>query len=236
MAEYEKGLDVNVAFHRPPKMKNILGEYLANNGLHQFRCAESEKAPHVTFFFNDYRESPEGPTRADEPIQGAFAGETQLEIPSPKEVATYDQKPEMSAEAVTEAILAELQVDRQDVYIVNFANGDMVGHTGSLPAAIKAVETVDHCVGQLVDEVLSRKGAVIVTADHGNAEQMTDPETGLPHTAHTTFDVDLIVVDDASKGKKLREGGRLADVAPTLLDLLGFPKPAEMTGESLLQS
>lgn len=234
MAEYEKGLDVHVAFNRPPKMKNILAEYIANMGLQQFRCAESEKAPHVTFFFNDYRESPEGPTRADEPIQGAFPGETQLEIPSPKEVPTYDQKPEMSADAVTDAVLAELQVGRQDVYIVNYANGDMVGHTGSIPAAVKAVETVDRCVGLLVDEVLARGGAVVVTADHGNAEQMIDPETQLPHTAHTTFDVDLIVVDAASKGKKLREGGRLADVAPTLLDLLGLPKPAEMTGESLI--
>jgi 2,3-bisphosphoglycerate-independent phosphoglycerate mutase len=223
MTAYQEELNdmVNVAFPKAGKMVNIGGDYLAQHGKTQFRCAETEKFPHVTFFFNDYREEP-------------FPGEGRQMAQSPK-VATYDLKPEMSANEVCDIVLSRINADDgEDMIIVNFANGDMVGHTGSIEATVKAVETVDRCVGLLVDDVLARGGAALVTADHGNAEQMIDPATQLPHTAHTTFDVDLIVVDAASKGKKLREGGRLADVAPTLLDLLGLPKPAEMTGESLI--
>ncbi len=221
MCEYEEGLPVNVAFPRPPKMKRILGAYAASLGLRQFRCAETEKYPHVTFYFNDYRDEP-------------FEGEERRIIPSPRDVSTYDQQPEMSAYEVTDEMLRRIESDQHDLMILNYANGDMVGHTGNLAAAIRAVETVDECVGKVVNAALSRGGAVIVTADHGNCEQMIDPATGGPHTAHTTYDVDLIVVDDRFKGAALREGGRLADIAPTLLALGGIGKPAEMTGQSLL--
>ncbi len=221
MTAYEKGLPVNVIFNKPPKMKNLFGEYLANLGLKQFRCAETEKFPHVTFFFNDYRDDP-------------FEGEDRFMAPSPREVATYDEKPEMSAHEVTEGILKALDSKQYDVLILNYANGDMVGHTGSIPAAIKAIETVDECVGKVVAKVQELGGALIITADHGNCEQMIDPNTGDPFTAHTTYDVPLIVVDDDCKGRRLREGGTLADMTPTALDILGLDKPAEMTGASLL--
>jgi 2,3-bisphosphoglycerate-independent phosphoglycerate mutase len=234
MCEYESGLPVKVAFPRPQKMTNILGTYVSSLGLKQFRCAETEKYPHVTFFFNDYRDEP-------------FEGEDRQIIPSPRDVTTYDQKPEMSAHGVTEEMLRRIASDKYDLFILNYANGDMVGHTGNLGAAIKAVEVVDGCVGKVVDAVLARGGAAIVTADHGNCEQMIDPATGGPHTAHTTYDVDLIVVDDRYKGSydltagtprksggiKLREGGRLADIAPTLLAMAGIAQPAGMTGRSL---
>jgi len=221
MADYESGLPVEVAFPRPEKMKNILGGYAASLGLKQFRCAETEKFPHVTFFFNDYREEP-------------FDGEDRQIVASPRDVSTYDQKPEMSAYGVTEEMLRRIESDQYDLFILNYANGDMVGHTGKLDAAIKAVEVVDECVGKVIDAVLAKGGAAVVTADHGNCEQMIDPATGGPHTAHTTYDVDLIVVSDDLKGATLREGGRLADIAPTLLALGGIDKPAEMTGESLI--
>ncbi|SMP65538.1 phosphoglycerate mutase [Neorhodopirellula lusitana] len=222
MTGYETGLPVKVIFEKLAKMPHILGEVIASNGLKQFRCAETEKYPHVTFFFNDYRDDP-------------FGGEEWGMAASPRDVSTYDQKPEMSAEGITEKVLAHLKADDEDVYIVNFANGDMVGHTGVLKAAIEAVEKVDNCVGRIVEATLAAGGALIVTADHGNCEQMINPETGGPHTAHTTYTVPLIVVDPDLKGKKLREGGRLADIAPTLLELLGVEKPAEMTGESLVE-
>ncbi len=221
LTEYESGLPVRVAIPKPPKMLNILGEHIANLGLRQFRCAETEKYPHVTFFFNDYREQP-------------FANEDRQIIPSPKDVATYDQKPQMSAFEVTDEMVRRIDSAAYDFMVLNYANGDMVGHTGSLPAAIKAVETVDSCVGRILDAVQKQDGAVIVTADHGNCEQMIDPETGGPHTSHTTYDVPLIVVDEQMKGKTLRTGGRLADLAPTALQLLGLPIPAEMSGRSLL--
>ncbi len=221
LTAYEQGLPVRVAYPKPPKMKNTLGEYLADQGLKQFRCAETEKFPHVTFFFNDYRNDP-------------FPGEDRQIIPSPTDVSTYDQKPEMSAYGITDETVRRVESGQYDLVVVNFANGDMVGHTGVLDAAVKAVEHVDACVGRILDAVQRQGGAAVVTADHGNCEQMIDPDTGGPHTAHTTYPVELIVVDDRFRGKTLREGGRLADVAPTLLHLMGLPKPHEMTGTSLI--
>ncbi len=220
MSAYEQGLPVDVAFIKPPKMTNIGGEYLSLLGMKQFRCAETEKFPHVTFFFNDYREQP-------------FEGESRKMAQSPK-VATYDLMPEMSAVEVTGYVLEAIAGGEMDFILVNFANGDMVGHTGKLDAAIQAVQMVDGCVGRIVDATFARGGALIVTADHGNAEQMWDPATNHPHTAHTLYDVYLTVVDDRHLGAKLREGGRLADVFPTILRLMGVKQPEEMTGESLL--
>jgi len=224
MCEYETDLNphVRVAFPRQAKMPDIAGDYLAGLGLTQFRCAETEKYPHVTFFFNDYRDEP-------------FPGEKRQIIQSPR-VATYDLQPEMSAAGVTEAVLARLGAsDCEQVFIVNFANTDMVGHTGSLPAAIKAAEFVDACVGRIVEAALAKGGSLIVTADHGNAEQMWDEATNGPHTAHTAYDVPIIVVGREFKGRTLRTGGRLADVMPTALEMMGIAKPAAMTGESLLR-
>jgi 2,3-bisphosphoglycerate-independent phosphoglycerate mutase len=221
MTAYEQGLPVHVAYPKPPKMVNILGQYVSSLGLKQFRCAETEKFPHVTFFFNDYREEP-------------FGGEDRQIIPSPKDVATYDQKPQMSAYGVCDEVVRRIDGGAYDLIVVNFANGDMVGHTGVLAAAIKAVEVVDECVGKILDAVKKRGGTAIVLADHGNCEQMIDAATGGPHTAHTTYDVELIVVDDEFKGRKLLSGGRLADVAPTALQMMGLPQPKEMTGKSLI--
>lgn len=225
-----------VAFPKPPRMARIMGEHLATLGLRQFRCAETEKYPHVTFFFNDYREDP-------------FPGETRENPPSPK-VKTYDLAPEMSAPAVRDAVLGRLTAAVcEDFLVVNFANPDMVGHTGSLDAAIRAVEAVDACLGPIVEATLARGGGLIVTADHGNAEQMWDPDANAPHTAHTTYDVPLIVVGHGLERRALRgdrdpkgwfdpalreQRGRLADIAPTALHLMGLPQPAEMTGRSLL--
>ena len=221
MTEYEQGMPVEAAIKKPPKMKNTLGAYISEAGLTQFRCAETEKFPHVTFFFNDYRDEP-------------YEGEDRQIIASPRDVTTYNQKPEMSAPGVTAEMLRRIGSDKYDLIVLNYANGDMVGHTGSLPAAIKAVEAVDMGVGKIVDAVLKKDGALIVTADHGNCEQMIDPDTGGIHTAHTTYDVGLILVDNQHNGQQLRTGGRLADIAPTALRLLGLDQPAEMTGESLI--
>ncbi|QOI99423.1 MAG: 2,3-bisphosphoglycerate-independent phosphoglycerate mutase [Phycisphaeraceae bacterium] len=227
---------VKVAFPKPPRMVNTLGEYLSSLGLRQFRCAETEKYPHVTFFMNDYREAP-------------FPGESRENPQSPK-VSTYDQAPEMAAAQVRDAVLRRLaSPDHEDLIVVNFANGDMVGHTGNLDAAVKACAFVDACVGSIIDATLRKGGSLIVTADHGNAEQMLDPATGSPHTAHTVYDVPLHVVGEAFRGRTLKGDadpsngftpaaravrGRLADIAPTALAMLGLPKPREMTGESLL--
>ena len=227
MTAYETGLPVHVAYPKPPKMSNILGELLSNRGLTQFRCAETEKYPHVTFFFNDYRDPP-------------FTGEDRTIIPSPRTLpdgsplSTYDQMPEMSAYAVCDEVVNRINSSKYDMLVVNFANGDMVGHTGVLAAAVKAVEHVDICCGRILDAVQRQNGVAIVTADHGNCEQMIDPTTGGPHTAHTTYDVELIVVDDRFKGKKLNEGGRLADVAPTALHMMGIDQPTEMNGRSFI--
>jgi 2,3-bisphosphoglycerate-independent phosphoglycerate mutase len=189
----------------------------------------------VTFFLDDYSE----PKKVDPETMagiGPFAGEDIGGAKSRKDVKTYDLAPEMSAARVCDIVTKDIEAGGHDVYVVNFANGDMVGHTGKLPAAIKAVEVVDACVGEIVKAVLAKGGSLIVTADHGNCEQIWDPVHNCPHTAHTTYDVPLIVVDEKLKGKgvKLRVGGRLADIAPTALKMMGLEKPAEMTGESLL--
>ena len=224
MTRYETGLPIEVIFDKPPKMPDILGEVVSEAGLKQFRCAETEKFPHVTFFFNDYREEP-------------FPGERREIIQSPTDVATYDQKPEMSATGVRNAVLARLaDPDCERLIVVNFANGDMVGHTGNLPASIRACEVVDEHVGAIVEATLARGGSLVVTADHGNAEQMWNPEGDCPHTAHTNYDVPLIVIGAHLRTTDLRPDGRLADVAPTLLELLGLPRPAAMTGRSLLET
>jgi 2,3-bisphosphoglycerate-independent phosphoglycerate mutase len=220
MTDWEKGLPVHVIFGKMPRMKNIAGQLWSDLGLRQLRCAETEKYAHVTFFFNDGREEP-------------FPGEDRVLVDSPK-VSTYDLKPEMSAPGVCEAVLKAIESGKYDVIVVNFANGDMVGHTGNLQAAIQAIEAVDACDGQLIKAVLARGGFAIVCADHGNSEQMFDPTTNGAYTAHTTYPTPLIVVDDSLKGAKLRSDGRLADIVPTGLHIMGIEQPKEMTGRSLL--
>ncbi len=220
MTEYDANLPAPVAFPKPPKMKNTLGAYWSSLGLKQFRCAETEKYAHVTFFFNDYTEQP-------------YPGEDRQIVPSPR-VRTYDLKPEMSAFEVTKVILERLDSGEYDVVVVNFANPDMVGHTGFLDAAIRAAEVVDECVGKVLEKVRELGGCAVVTADHGNFEKMTDGGPDQPHTAHTVGDVPLVIYDDRYKGRKLREGGTLADIGPTMLEIMGVEQPAEMTGKSLL--
>jgi 2,3-bisphosphoglycerate-independent phosphoglycerate mutase len=222
MTEYEAGLPVHVILPKPEKLRNILGEVVANAGLAQFRCAETEKNPHVTFFFNNYRAEP-------------FPGEDRACPPSPK-VATYDLQPEMSAAEVTRAAKAAILSGKYALIVVNYANPDMVGHTGSLPAAIKAVEAADHGVGELLEALAQVGGFAVIGADHGNCEQMWDPVHNAPHTSHTLNLVEFFVVGAgyAAGQTKMREGGRLADIAPTVLQLMGLPKPAEMTGQSLI--
>ncbi|MBL7152980.1 MAG: 2,3-bisphosphoglycerate-independent phosphoglycerate mutase [Phycisphaerae bacterium] len=221
MTEYDATIPAAVAFPKPAKMKNILAAYWSSLGLKQFRCAETEKYAHVTFFFNDYTETP-------------FVGEDRQIVPSPR-VRTYDLKPEMSACEVADIVLERLDSDKYDVIVVNFANPDMVGHTGVLEAAIQAAETVDECVGKILDKVKRIGGAAIITADHGNFEKMIDGGPDKPHTAHTVGDVPLIVFDERFKGCKLRQDGRLADIGPTLLKMMDLPQPEEMTGQSLLE-
>lgn len=220
LTEYDTSLPAPVAFPKPTKMQNILGAYWSSLGIKQFRCAETEKYAHVTFFFNDYTEQP-------------FKGEDRQIVPSPR-VRTYDLKPEMSAYEVTEVVLKQLDTGAYDAMVINYANPDMVGHTGDLAAAVKAAEAVDECLGKVLDKIKALGGVAIVTADHGNFEKMIDGSPDCPHTAHTVGDVPLIVFDDDFKGKTLVEGGTLADVAPTLLALMELEQPAEMTGRSLL--
>ncbi len=224
MTEYEAGLPVHVILPKPEKLKNILGQVVSDAGLRQFRCAETEKNPHVTFFFNNYRQDP-------------FPGEDRACPPSPK-VPTYDLQPEMSAAEVTKAAKAAIVSGHYALIVVNYANPDMVGHTGSLPAAIKAVEATDAGVGELLAALESVGGRALICADHGNAEQMWDPTVNGPHTAHTLNLVEVFVVGAGfAAGKtRMRDGGRLADLAPTVLQLMGLPQPAEMTGESLVIS
>ncbi len=202
--------------YEPKNLDNTLGEVLVQHGKKQLRIAETEKYPHVTFFFSGGRDV-------------ELEGETRVLINSPK-VATYDLQPEMSAYEVAAAAVAEIEADKHDAIILNFANPDMVGHSGMLEPTIKAVEATDACLGQVVEAVLAKGGVCLITADHGNADQVFD-EQGRPHTAHTTNPVPFIVTRE---GADLREGGILADIAPTILDLLGLPKPAEMTGVSMI--
>jgi 2,3-bisphosphoglycerate-independent phosphoglycerate mutase len=220
MTTYDGTFGLPIAFPKET-YANIFPEIIARAGYKQFRCAETEKYAHVTYFFNGGREEP-------------FEGEDRKMLPSPKDVATYDQKPEMSAAAVAEATVDAVRTGKYDFVLVNFANPDMVGHTGVLDAAIRAVESVDAGVAKIVDATRAQGGAVIVTADHGNCELMKDPATGQPHTSHTLYPVPLLYVNDADRHAKLRTGGRICDVAPTMLEILGLPQPAEMTGVSLL--
>ncbi|HEY8361766.1 MAG TPA: 2,3-bisphosphoglycerate-independent phosphoglycerate mutase [Tissierellaceae bacterium] len=216
MTEYDKTIkNVLVAF-KEQTLENTLGKYISEKGLKQLRIAETEKYAHVTFFFNGGVEVP-------------YENEDRVLIPSPK-VATYDLKPEMSAIEVKDEVIRRLNMDEYDLIILNFANPDMVGHTGVIPATVKAIETIDSCLGEIVDLLIKKGGKALITADHGNAEMLLD-ENGNPVTSHTSNRVPLIYIGD--KNVKLREG-ILADIAPTLLDLLGLEKPKEMTGESLI--
>ena len=208
--------NVEVAFH-PQSLNNVMGEYLAKCGKTQLRIAETEKYAHVTFFFNGGVEAP-------------FEGEDRALIPSPK-VATYDLQPEMSAYLVADECVKRIESGKYDVIILNFANCDMVGHTGVFEAAVKAVEAVDACAGKVIDAVLAAGGKVLLTADHGNADQMYEPD-GAPFTAHTTNPVPFLVA--GAGDVKLRQGGVLADIAPTMLKLMGLPQPEEMTGKSII--
>jgi len=217
LTQYAASIPAPSAF-APGSLENVLGDYLAKNGKTQLRIAETEKYAHVTFFFSGGREEP-------------FPGEERILIPSPK-VATYDLQPEMSAPEVTDRIVDAIENQRYDVIVVNYANGDMVGHSGVFDAAVKAVECLDTCVGRIVEALEKVGGEALITADHGNVEQMADESTGQAHTAHTTEPVPFIYV--GKRDLKVREGGVLADVAPTMLMLLGLEKPAEMTGTSIL--
>jgi len=216
LTHFSETVDGYVAF-KPTNLDNTLGEVLSQNGLKQLRIAETEKYPHVTFFMSGGREA-------------TFPGEERILIDSPK-VATYDLKPEMSAYEVTEALLNEIENDKQDAIILNFANPDMVGHSGMLEPTIKAIETVDECLGRIVDAIVAKGGTVIITADHGNADEVITLED-TPMTAHTTNPVPVIVTKE---GLQLREDGILGDLAPTMLDLLNLKKPEEMTGNTLIK-
>lgn len=222
MTQYDKTFEgrLQVAF-KPESLRNTLGEYLAGCGKTQLRIAETEKYAHVTFFFNGGIEAPN-------------AGEDRALIPSPK-VATYDLKPEMSAYEVTDEAVRRIESGKYDVMILNFANCDMVGHTGVMEAAVAAVHAVDACVRRVVEAIRRTGGRCIITADHGNAELMWDTAADAPFTAHTTNPVPCILVDDARRDVRLRGDGRLSDLAPTLLELLGLPVPPEMTGRSLIE-
>jgi 2,3-bisphosphoglycerate-independent phosphoglycerate mutase len=219
MTEYSEPLKAFMSALFPPEaLRSTLGEVVAKLGLKQLRAAETEKYAHVTFFLNGGREKP-------------FAGEDRILVPSPH-VATYDRQPEMSAFELTDRLEAAIRSDKYDLIVVNYANADMVGHTGMFAAAERAIDAIDVCLGRLRAAVEKAGGVLLLTADHGNAEMMRDPETGEPHTSHTTFDVPIVV---AGAGKPLKlAAGRLADVAPTLLDLMGIEKPHEMAGHSLV--
>ena len=209
--------NVEIAF-KPEKIENTFGEYISKKGLTQLRIAETEKYAHVTFFFNGGEEK-------------QYTGEDRILVPSPK-VPTYDLKPEMSANEVTEKVIEAINSKKYNCIILNYANPDMVGHTGNLEATIKAIETIDNAVGKVVKEIQKQNGVLIITADHGNAEQMIDNKTGEPHTAHTTNPVPLILI--GMENIELKQG-KLADIAPTMLDIMGLEKPKEMTGNSIIK-
>ena len=220
MTQYDATMpNVTVAF-KPQSLTNTFGEYIAEKGLTQLRIAETEKYAHVTFFFNGG-------------VEKEYQNEERALIKSPS-VATYDLKPEMSAVEVTDEVVKRIESDKYDVIILNFANCDMVGHTGVIPAAVKAVETVDTCVGRVLDAITAHGGCALITADHGNADQMLEEDGKSPFTAHSTNPVPLALVGRDDSVKALSEGGVLADLAPTMLELLGLEQPAEMTGHSLL--
>ena len=218
--DYDETIPNKLIAFQKEEITNTFGEFLAANGLKQLRLAETEKYAHVTFFFNGGVEDPN-------------VDEFRLLVNSPKDVATYDLKPEMSAPEVGMDLVEAIKSDKYDVIVINFANPDMVGHTGVIPAAVKAVERVDELVGEAVKAVEETDGVMFICADHGNAEKMLDYETGKPHTAHTTNPVPFILVN-AGEGVSLREGGCLADIVPTLIETMGMEQPAEMTGKSLL--
>jgi 2,3-bisphosphoglycerate-independent phosphoglycerate mutase len=221
LTEYSAELNPLMQTLFPPEdVTDTFGEVVSHAGLSQLRIAETEKYAHVTFFFNGGREA-------------EFPGESRILVPSPK-VATYDLKPEMSAPEVTEKLVEAIEARRFDVVVVNFANTDMVGHTGDVAAAVQAVEAVDRCLGRLAAAVARAGGCLLITADHGNAEMMRDPATGQPHTAHTLNPVPLLLVNPPAGVTGLSDG-RLADIAPTLLQLLGLRQPSAMTGRSLLR-
>jgi len=219
MTQYDETFTHPVAY-QPREIRKILGEVASQAGVKQLRIAETEKYAHVTYFFNGGEES-------------KFPGEERILIPSPKDVATYDLKPEMSARPVTEALVKHLRGQDVGLVIANYANADMVGHTGNFEASIKAVEVIDECLGKVVDAVLGKKGKIIITADHGNIEQLIDYDTGMPHTAHTTNLVPVILIDDEHQRCRLNQGSAI-DVAPTVMRLLGLPQPPEMTGHCLI--
>ena len=218
--DYDETIQNKLVAFKKESITNTFGEFLAAHNLKQARIAETEKYAHVTFFFNGGVEEPN-------------PGEDRILVPSPKEVATYDLKPEMSAPAVCDKLVDCIKSGKYDVIITNFANPDMVGHTGVESAAIRAIEAVDVCVGRAVDAIKEVNGVLFICADHGNAEQLVDYTTGEPRTAHTTNPVPFILVN-ADPSCKLREGGCLADIAPTLIELMGLEQPKEMTGKSLL--
>ncbi len=221
MTEYDETIDAPIAFEQL-EVKNTFGNILSDNGLKQLRIAETEKYAHVTFFFNGGKEV-------------AYEGEDRKLIQSPKEVDTYDQAPKMSAKEVTDNLMEQMDETEYDVIILNFANPDMVGHTGKREAVITALETVDECLGRVVDEIREKDGALLVTADHGNSEQLLDYETGEPFTAHTSNPVPLIYINDNEKDVELIDGGKLADIAPTMLNLLDIDIPEEIEGDELIK-
>src|SRR6476620_6418346 len=219
MTQYSEHLDTFLqTIFAPDNLANVLGAVVGATGRAQLRMAETEKYPHVTYFLNGGEEEP-------------YPGEDRIMVPSPK-VATYDLQPEMSAPELTDKAVAAIGSRRYDLIVLNYANPDMVGHTGNLAAAVKAVETVDTGLGRIAEAIRRTGGALLVTADHGNCEMMRDPDTGGPHTSHTTNPVPAVLVDGSDVS--LAEG-RLADIAPTLLELMGLPKPTEMTGTSLIR-
>ena len=218
--DYDETIENKEVAFRDEAIVNTLGEYISKQGLKQLRIAETEKYAHVTFFFNGGVEEPN-------------PGEERILVPSPKDVPTYDLKPEMSALGVTDKLVDAIENKKADLIIINYANPDMVGHTGVIPAAVKAIETIDSCVERVVEALLKVDGQMFICADHGNSDQLIDYATGKPFTAHTTNPVPFVLVN-CHKAEGLMEDGKLCDIAPTLLDMMDLPQPKEMTGHSLL--